>query len=1067
MIFRIVKITYKFFPGALLKKYMFLLLFVLSVFGFKVFSQVNDWEAPEIIGINKLPARATSISYKSMDAAKACEPNNSSRFKSLNGKWKFQWSPTVKKSPKDFFHEDYDSSDWNKIDVPANWELNGYGTAIYTNRVYPFVPVDPPFVPVDDNPTGSYITHFNVPENWEKNRVILHFGGVSSAFYVWVNGKAVGYSEGSRLPAEFDITEYLNEGKNKLAVKVLRWSDGSYLEDQDHWRLSGIHREVYLEGVPNVYIKDFFLRTDLDNDYKNAQLQLRPKIANPLKKNLEGWNMEACLFHDDGTAVLHAPLKKEVVEVINERFPAWGDVNFPLMETTITNPKKWTAEEPNLYTLVLSLTNASGKLVEARSCKIGFREVEIHDGQLLINGKPILLYGVNRHDHHHRNGKVVDEQTMLRDILLMKQFNMNAVRTSHYPNHPRWYELCDTYGIYVMDETNLETHGIGSRLANDARWHNAYLDRAIRMVERDKNHPSIISWSLGNESGMGANHSAMSNWIKYYDATRFIHYEGAHHNRQSIYWGKPDPDFVDVISRMYATIDEMVDLANDPKDNRPILWCEYAHSMGNSTGNLKEFWDAIRTNKRLIGGFIWDWTDQGLIKKAENGKEYWAYGGDFGDTINAGNFCLNGIINPDQTPQPAAWEVKKVFQPMEVKALDVSEGKFEVHNRHHFVNLDRYAIFWKLEEEGEIIQQGQLSKISVLPSESTLFHISFKKPKIKAGKSYYLGLSFRLKETNNWAKQGFEVGWEQFKIPWEKTGRPEKKNPRAMRIKEGENTMVISNENLKLKFDKNSGFLVSYQVDGKELMRSSLRPNFWRPLTDNDERGSKVQVHQAIWKTAAENMKLADLKIAHNDTSEIIIATKYNLEDSDSEYELNYRIKNNGSIEVKISFVPGEKQLPELPRFGMQVNLVGDMDAMEWFGRGPHENYIDRKTGAAIGKYTISVKEDFNHYIQPQESSNRTDVKWFKLSDKVNVGWHISGKQPLSISAWPYTMEDLETAKHTYELPERDFITLNIDYKQMGVGGDNSWSANAKPHEQYRLLPQTYQYSFIISPINN
>ncbi|WP_147676712.1 glycoside hydrolase family 2 TIM barrel-domain containing protein [Algibacter pacificus] len=1023
-------------------------------------SQNKDWENPVVFGINKLPARATSISFRDEKNAIKRDKNNSEKHLTLNGNWKFKWSKTIKESNQEFYKIEFNTSNWKDIKVPANWELEGYGTAIYTNTIYPFVPVNPPYVPENDNPTGCYVKEFKIPAKWKNERVVLHFGGVSSAFYVWVNGEKVGYSQDSCLPAEFDITKYLTKGTNKLAVKVFRWSDGSYLEDQDHWRLSGIHREVYLEATPHTYIQDFFVRTSLDSVYKDAVLEVRPKIVNETSQTLKGWNLEIELYDNNGQSILNKPLKKDVNDIINEKYPYSGATEFAVLKQTVENPKKWSAEMPNLYNLVLKLKDEDNNIIEARSAKIGFREVETKKGQLWVNGKAILLYGVNRHDHNERTGKVVDEKTMIKDIKLMKQFNFNAVRTSHYPNDTRWYELCDEYGIYVLDEANLETHGVGGKLSNNPKWNAAFLQRAIGMVERDKNHPSIIGWSLGNESGMGPNHAAMAGWIKSYDPTRFIHYEGAQYKDSTL-----DPGYVDVVSRMYTSIPEVVAIAENSNDDRPVMWCEYAHSMGNSTGNLAEFWDAIRGNKRMIGGFIWDWTDQGLIKNDKNGHEFWAYGGDFGDTINSENFNINGIVFPNQTPQPAAWECKKIFQPIEVIVLAIEKGVFIVENRHNFLNLNKYVIEWKLEEEGKILQSGIIDDLSIKPKETAEVKLPYKLPNFIPGKSYFITVSFKLKQNTLWAQKGDVVGWNQFEIPYNESYSKPIYNftTSKLEIWNDKNTLKLKSDYTRITFNKKTGFLSSYKINDKDILLSEMKPNFWRPLTDNDERGAKVGKHQIVWKTAADNLMLTDFRIKDNPKL-VEIEASYSIKNMEAKYNMSYQIQPNGSITVTCVYKPGKMALPELPRFGVQMKISKDLEFLEWFGKGPHENYSDRNKGAAFGDYSAHVTKDFVKYVKPQESSNRTQVKWFNLLNNENIGWHVRGLQPLSVSAWPYSMIDLATTKHIIELPKRNFITLNIDYKQMGLGGDDTWTKRSKPHKQYRLNNKSYSYSFEIRP---
>ncbi|MEC3908244.1 glycoside hydrolase family 2 TIM barrel-domain containing protein [Tamlana sp. 2201CG12-4] len=1046
--------------------------FVCSVlFGIYTVSaqSINDWENPLVVGINKLPARATSMSFPDEVMALNSERSESPRYKSLNGNWKFSFAPIIEQSVQGFESPKFDVSGWDEIPVPANWELHGYGQAIYTNVTYPFVPVNPPYIPKDDSPVGSYRTTFTIPEAWEDSKVIIHLGGVSSAFYLWINGQKVGYSQGSRLPAEFDITPYLKEGENVLAAKVFRWSDGSYLEDQDHWRLSGIHRDVYLEAVPRqAFIYDFFVRTSLDEDYKNTTLSIRPKIHAEDKKVIKDWTLEAQLFDNNGEAVLSEKLSENVGKIVNEGYPQRGTVKFGLLEAQVENPKKWSAEFPNLYTLVLYLKDDNGKVIETRSSKIGFRETEIRDGEFFVNGKPVILYGVNRHDHSQHTGKVVSKEEMLKDALLMKQFNFNAVRTSHYPNNPYWYELCDEYGIYVIDETNLETHGITGKLTNNPLWNHSHLERAIRMVERDKNHPSIVFWSLGNESGMGPNHAAMSGWMKDYDPTRFIHYEGAQNDHWNKISGK-DPLYVDVKSRMYNKLDYMVKLANDPNDTRPVIYCEYAHAMGNSLGDFQSFWKAIKANKRFIGAFIWDWTDGGLITKNKDGKEYWAYGGDFGEPIHSGNFNNNGVISPDQTPKPATWEAKKVHQPIEVSISNIEEGTFSVLNRHHFADLSRYDVFWQLQEDGKTVQEGQITAPELAPMESGDIKIDFKRPRIRPGAKYYITISFKLNKTFLWAEAGHEVAWEQFELPYFEEPDTKKSNKLAkLQLSDSDKTVRITTKKATVVFDKSSGNLVSLKVAGSEVLKQALQSNFWRPPTDNDV-GSKMPKRQGYWKIATNESTLKIFQIEEQTDTYVSILAEYNLPDNNGEkagtVKVNYTVYGSGEIAVSSHIDPVGK-LPDLPRFGMQLQLDEAYDTMQWIGRGSHENYSDRLTSAAFGRYQKSVKNDFFHYVRPQESNNYTGVRWASLTNTKGKGIEVVSAEPLSISAWPYSTEDLsERRGHIADLPDRDFITLNIDHKQMGVGGDDSWSMAAVPHVPFRLPAQEYHYNFVMRPV--
>nr|WP_299346299.1 glycoside hydrolase family 2 TIM barrel-domain containing protein [Allomuricauda sp.] len=1030
--------------------------------------KIKPWEDPQTNGINRLPSKATSHSFETKFEALTGTIKNSNRYLSLNGDWKFQWYATPDQAPKNFHTTAMDDSDWNMLPVPANWELHGYGTAIYTNIKYPFRPVDPPSVPKDDNPTGLYRTSFEVPNQWNGMQITLTFGGVSSAFYVWLNGELLGYSEDSMLPTHFDITPYLKEGKNELAVKVFRWSDGVYLEDQDHWRLSGIHRDVYLSAAPKIQLYDFFVRTNLDVNYKDADLEIRPKIKRFGPTDFDDEILEMELYDENGEAVFEEPISSSVATIYNEKYEQRGKPDFALFRKKVKNPKKWSAELPNLYTLVFSLKTKTGKLLEARGTKIGFRETEIRDGEFFVNGESVLMYGVNRHDHSPITGKVVSEELMLQDILLMKKFNVNAVRTSHYPNNERFYQLCDKYGIYVMDEANLETHGIGGKLSNDPAWSNAFLERAVRMVERDKNHPSIVFWSLGNESGSGFNHATMANWIRAYDPTRPIHYEGAqttggkHKIEDEII---KDPDYVDVVSRMYNPIEYMVKMANLEGEDRPVLWCEYAHSMGNSTGNLYQFWDAIKANKRLIGGYIWDWVDQGLLQKTEDGIDYYAFGGDMGDTeINSGNFCLNGIVDPARNPKPALWEVKKVFQPVTFDKVDLSNGKIKITNHHNFTNLDKFIISWELQENGKTIKNGSLEPVPLKPNQEKTITVPFKRPKLKAGAEYFIRLGVTLNEDTNWAAKGHEIAWEQFKLPLSRSLKPKKlKSTQVIALESNR----VSGKNFEIIFDAQTGMMTKFSFKGKNLIHSGLQPSFWRPSTDNDRGGGKTHKTLALWKEASKAPESVDFQLKKMTDTQVQATTNYIFANGKANMEVNHLIFGDGTLKVDVTF-NADKELPMLPKLGLQLAVPKEFENLKWFGRGPHENYWDRKLGSEVGTYSNKVSEDYYTYIRPQESSNKTDVRWMALTNKQGTGLMVRADGDLlNMSAWPHTTWNIEQALHTYDLRASDFTTLNIDHKQMGVGGDDSWSKKALPHPEFRIPAKKYAYSFMIKPIGS
>jgi len=661
-----------------------------------------DWENPRVTGINKEPAHATLVPYADAESAARCDRSASSFRRSLNGSWRFHVDPNPASAVQGFEQPAFDDSAWDDIPVPANWQLQGdiargqhrYDKPMYTNVQYPF-PIDRlPGVPLDDNPTGHYRRAFTVPDEWAGRRLFLTFDGVDSAFYVWLNGQMLGFSKDSRLPAEFDITDFVQLGENLVALRIFRWSDGSYVEDQDFWRLSGIFRDVTLWSAPTLHIRDFAVVTELDDDYTNATLHLRAHVRNYTGVVAAG-QVEAQLLDPSGQPLFDEPLAA-IVSVEKD-----GETTVTL-SAPISNPAKWSAEHPTLYTLLLSLHDETGALVEVESCRVGFRSVEIRGGLLLVNGVRVLIKGVNRHEHDPETGHTVSEALMIEDIRLMKQHNINAVRTAHYPNHPRWYELCDEYGLYLMDEANIESHGVWDRLTKDPTWHDAFLDRVSRMVGRDKNHPSVIAWSLGNESGYGPNHVACSDWVRANDPTRPVHYHPAE-----------DAPTIDILGPMYPSVQKIIDMAQVPGETRPIIMCEYAHAMGNSNGNLVEYWQAVDDYPRLQGGFIWDWVDQGLRRISEEGIEWWAYGGDFGDTPNDNNFCCNGLIQADRTPHPGLIEYKKVLEPVRVTPIDLAAGRFAVQNRYHFSDLSHLSVRWDVQVEGVQVEGVQVEGVQV------------------------------------------------------------------------------------------------------------------------------------------------------------------------------------------------------------------------------------------------------------------------------------------------------------------------------------------------------------------
>lgn len=1082
------------------RRNFFVLLCVLSVFVVQTKAQLVDktpaavpvapsifnrepYEDPYVSGINRDQSRVTAYSFATVADALNGDRNKSGRYLSLNGDWDFSFALKPGDEPKEFYKSKV--SGWKKIVVPSSWEMQGYDKPIYKSAVYPFRPVNPPHVPKDYNGVGCYQKTFTVPANWKGMNITLHFGGVSSAYKLWINGKFAGYAEDSFLPSEFNITLYLQEGENVISVWVIRWSDGSFLEDQDQWRMSGIHREVYLQAEPSLRIADFFYQTKLDQNYKDALLSIRPRIENLTGKDMSGYMLKAQIYDANNQPVLQQSLSKKTDEIINEIHPRLDRVKFGLMETTISNPKKWSPEEPNLYKLVLTLEDSTGKVLEVKTCKLGFRSIEFRksDSKLLINGKLTYLYGVNRPDHHPTRGKALTREDILQDIKTIKQFNFNCVRLSHYPSDPYLLDLCDEFGIMVIDEANLETHGLGGKLSHDAAWAGAYVERINRMALRDKNHPSIIMWSLGNEAGSGPNHAAMAAWIKDFDMTRPLHYEPAMGSPKEEGYIDPsdsrylksndhshriqnplDQYYVDVISRMYPSDYTAPLLANQNNgDHRPIFFCEYAHAMGNSAGNLKEFWDQWRSTPRVIGGAIWEFKDQGLLKKDSAGVEYYAYGGDYGEKY-FDNFTIKGVVNADGKPKGAMYECKRLFQPIQCEWVDSTKGIVRIINRSEVKNVNAYTAYIVVKEDGKIISNQQIGGIDVPPATTVEFPITRWLPKTKATSEYHVELKFVLQKAEAWATAGFEIASNQLVLkPVGVTNRVISKVFSA----ETEEGFTIKKNGYTIFISKKTGALESYKFKGKEQIVASLLPHFTRPQTDNDKRGFKT--HRVLKQWYDSKPKLIEVKkeitgnyIGYSE----FISSIYSLINDSVRVTVNYFIYENGLVKVGyiMTVKPG---LPNIPKIGMQMGIDSSFKQIEYFGRGPFENYIDKNYGADVGIYNQNIFDFMENYVVPQENGNRTDVRWMYLhNQRSKDGLLIVADSLLSMSAWPYTEENIQNAKHTNKLKDAGFITLNIDLIQMGVGGNDSWSDVAAPLKQYQIKPKNYQYSFYLVPFN-
>ncbi len=1030
-----------------------------------------DWENSEIIGQNKEPPHNTLIPYQDIDSALSGNFESSRYYKSLNGNWKFNWVIKPSERPVDFYKENYDDRQWDEIPVPSNWEMYGYGIPIYTNIQYPYsIKLDNiPNIDHNYNPVGSYLTEFTVPNDWIQRETFLHFDGVISAFYLWINGKKVGYNQGSMTPAEFNITEFLRKGINTLAVEVYRWSDGSYLEDQDMWKFSGIYRDVYLFSTPKVHIQDFFVYCVFNENYEDALIKIRLKLRNYGISETNKFKLEISLFNEKEEHIESETLIENDIFIENQK------EKIVKLQKEIKKPRKWSAEIPNLYDMILALKNSDNDLIEVEHCKFGFKQVEIKaNGCFYINGKSVIFKGVNRHEHDPDFGRAVPYSRMIQDVKLLKQNNINAVRTSHYPNHPKWYDLCNQYGIYIIDECNLESHGLRDILPNsDLKWTKACVDRIIRMVERDKNHPCIVMWSLGNEAGMGDVFEKMKEASLMIDSTRPIHYEGDYQNKVSdvisfMYF--PPKMFERMIKgNKYGEIGKAKKLKNGLV--KPYMLCEYAHAMGNSLGNFQEYMDVFEKYPNAIGGFIWDFIDQGLRKTSENGQEFWAYGGDFGDEPNDKNFCINGIVQPDRKPNPALFEVKKVYQNIKIIPIDLIEGKVKIQNKYNFLSLDFITMLWELTANGIKIDEGQLDKLDIKSRESKDIIIPFKTPEIIPNTEYHLKISSVLTEDTIWANKGHILAWDQFKIPYDVPIKAEMglNEMDKITVEELDDYYEIKGEQFKIRFGKITGAIEYYTFRNMDLIIDPLIPNFWRALTDNDQE--KVDFSEVpfpsvdkTWRDAGKTRKVIKIDFDKINPQAFQIKVQFNIKNSKNPLETIYSIYGNGYILVKNNFTPSRNMV----RFGMQMSIPKEFNKIIWFGRGPHETMLDRKSGAAIGIYSGLVEELITPYIKPQENGNRSDVRWVALINKEGNGLVVSdiGGTYLNTSAWPYTMEDLEFATHDYELPRRESITFNIDYKQQGVGGDIP--ALAALHSKYTLKGNIdYTYSFLLRGYTN
>ncbi len=1013
-------------------------------------SGARSWEMPQLPSLNKLPPRATLIPYPSARAALTLERERSSWWMNLSGEWQFK----IKSRPDEVTWAELDADGWSAIVVPGNWTMQGFGRPHYTNVQMPF-PNEPPHVP-EENPTGIYRRTFTLPESWQGRRIVLHLGGCEGALYVYVNRQPVGLSKDARTPAEFDVTDLVKFGEaNELVAVVVQWSDASFIEDQDHWWQAGLQREVYLYATGVPHIQDVFARGDLTDDLKHGILRVTCQIGFAGETH-EGCAVEAQLFDPSQRPVFKQPLSAGCNPLAQPRTQVH-------LEVPVRAPRLWSAESPNLYTLVVTLKRpaARGGDEESTACHVGFRKVEIRDRQLLINGKRVMIKGVNRHDHDDTTGKALSRATMEADVRLMKQFNVNAVRTSHYPNDPYWLDLCDRYGLYVVDEANIEAHAFYHELCHDPRYTNAFLERVRAMVERDKNHPSVIFWSLGNESGYGPNHDAAAGWVRRYDHSRLLHYEGAINRYHGESWTSGHRA-TDVVCPMYPPIQDIIQWSKESKDWRPMIPCEYSHAMGNSNGSLADYWAAFEKYPGLQGGYIWEWIDHGIKQTTPDGKTYWAYGGDFGDVPHDANFVTDGIVWPDRTPHPALYEFKHLVQPVRVEAVDLRRGRVRIVNKHDFVSLDWLRGEWELTVDGVRVQSGKLPPLKIEPGKS--LEVTLDLTDTTPGERF-LNLHFYQRKDTLWAKAGHLVGWAQLALPpiKRRAARPPARD--VVIACEDDKAITLEAGPVRAVFDKVTGTLAEFGKDRNLIVRGPLL-NVWRAATDND--GIKLLMDRQGNKPLARWLAAGLDKVTHSlarlrlvrvqgaPVVQIVHRASGRSQWNDFEHVHVYTLLPSGDLQIENTVRPGNG-LTDIPRVGVSLVLVPGLEQLEWFGRGPWENYADRKASAMVGLYRSTVTEQYVPYIMPQEHGHKTDVRWLSLTDDAGRGLMVLGSPTFEFSASHFTADDLYRARHTIDLQARDEVILNLDHRQRGLG---TASCGPDTLEPYRLLDSEYHFVY-------
>lgn len=1021
-------------------------------------TQVFDWENPSLLHRNRREPHAAAIPFASEKSSLGLDRSQSPFFKILNGSWRFAYSATLADVPHEFFAASLDDENWAAMPVPGCWQLHGYGIPNYTNVNYPF-PVEPPYVPTE-NPIGLYRTTFSLPDSWAGRSQFLVFQGVCSMFKVWVNGVEIGMSKGSHVPAEFDVTGAVRAGENTLAVQVFTWSDASYLEDQDMWRLNGIFRDVYLVSRGAVAFKDVVAKTwatdcerlkvsraQVPDATSPWRLRVTALVENLSASRASGYSVEARLLGPSGGEV--SAFTVGAVDAVNG-----GEIGQVSAQIEVDAPALWSAETPWLYTLALSLRDKAGETVEAQSFAIGFRDIRIADRQLWVNGVSVKLRGVNHHDTNPDRGYALTRDDIERDITLMKRHNVNCVRTSHYPPDPYFLDLADKYGLYIVDEADLECHGMGatgnlSLISNDPAWEKAYVDRAVRMAHRDINHPSVIFWSLGNESGFGANHIKMAEAIRAIDPSRPIHYEGAGTH-----------EIVDVVSVMYGDLNRTVEEGGRTNDDRPWYQCEYAHAMGNGPGGLTEYWQAFESSPRLIGGCIWEWADHGLRRKTEDGKEWFAYGGDFGDKPNDGNFCIDGLVSPDRIPHPGLLEYKKVIEPVRFSPIDGRPGAFRITNKYDFCSLDHLAAHWIVTCGQKTVEEGDADLPALAPHASGEFLVPARLPESTWSEPAILTVSVRLREKTAWADAGYEVAWGQYAAPFaaipEVVASP---RPVAFTLSESQYSATVSGEGFKLEIDRLRGRISGWEHRGVALIAEGPKVQIWRAPTDNDKNMSNA------WRNAGydhlwERTSSCELSVSGSDvvvkTASVLGAYPFAAVIG---LDVTYRISTTGEATISVKSTP-LRPAPHLPRFGLTLALPAGFEQARWLGRGPQHSYSDMKQAARLGVWSGSVDDQFVSFVRPQENGNKTDTVWAEVFNASGAGLRITGVGNFSVSH--YTADDLTAAEHTYELAPRKETILNVDFAQCGLGSN---SCGPEPWERYKLTHNAREFTVKLTPI--